>query len=53
MGIDKKMLDIACEYLYEEENIFIIYINEDLIIKSSELKIKNNQILKIEKNELL
>jgi len=35
MGIDKEMLSLGYEYLQEEENIFLVFINSNLIDKFS------------------
>ncbi len=43
MGIDEKMMPIAEEYLKEEENIYLVFINKDLISISSKLKNKNTK----------
>lgn len=40
MGIDKNMLDLGYEYLQEEENIFIIFINLNVIDKFTNQKKK-------------
>lgn len=40
MGIDKDMLELGFEYLQEEENVFIIYLNENIIDKFTATKKK-------------
>ena len=33
MGIDITMINIAMEYLNEEEDIFLVYINKNIVTK--------------------
>ena len=43
MGIDKEMLNLGFEYLQEEENIFLVYINSNLIDKFTNNKKKKGR----------
>lgn len=41
MGIDEAMFSIAEEYIKEEQDIYIVFINNDCIMLSADIKDKS------------